>query len=509
MNQLELFEPEHIERLDLLSKDELKQFLKLQIDLNNRMITEVRRLKALENELRQRSFLVEEQYVTIKNKLYGRSSEKEKSAEPEKSETPKNPKTKVQLPSARYPNAPIIERDITLDNPPNCACCNHQLTDSGMTEDSEYLTVVPAQYIVVREKKHKYRCEKCHGDLKTSPANPRIKPGSSFSDEMMIDVALSKYCDLIPVERYAAMAGREGIKDLPPQSLIETTHYVADFLKVVYDLIKLDILRSQILHADETPHRMLEGHEKSRWYLWGFSNKKSCYFEIHDTRSGDVASELLINSECEYLLSDVFSGYNKAIRDTNVKRQELNRPLILNPNCNAHARRKFKEAKDNFSDEARYFIDEYKAIYRLEDKCKDLDKKEVESLRSQMVTHFENMKSRAMQNIAGYSSKSSIGKAMSYFLGNYEGLTLFLKNGDIAIDNNHQERLLRNPVVGRKTWYGTHSLRGAETAAVLFTLVETCKLNNVNPREYFKNLVEDLHIGKKPYTPSEFKSLPH
>lgn len=509
MKQLELFEAEHIERLDLLSKAELKQFLKLQIDLNNRMMTEVRRLKALEYELRQRSFLVEEQYITIKNKLFGCSSEKEKPEIHEKADSEKAPRTKVQLPSLRYPNAPVIERHITLDSPPNCTCCSNQLTDSGMTENSEYLTVVPAQYIVVREMKHKYRCEKCHGDLKTAPANPRIKSGSSFSDEMMIDVALSKYCDLIPVERYAAMAGREGIKDLPPQSLIETTHYLADFLKVAYELIKKDILLSKILHADETPHRMLEGHEKSRWYLWGFSNKRSCYFEIHDTRSGDVASELLINSECEYLLSDVFSGYNKAIKDTNVKRLELSRPLILNPNCNAHARRKFKEAKENFTDEARYFIDEYKSIYRLEDQCKGKTREEIELIRSQMETHFQNMKTRAMQNFAGYSSKSSIGKAMSYFLGNYDGLTLFLKNGDISIDNNHQERLLRNPVVGRKTWYGTHSIRGAETAAILFTLVETCKLNNVNPREYFKNLVEDLHLGKKPYTPSEFKDLPH
>ncbi len=509
MKQLELFEPEHFERLDNLTKDELKQFLKLQMDLNNRMMAEVRRLKALEHELRQRSFLVEEQYITIKNKIYGRSSEKEKSKERERSNVDKVSKTKVQLPSLRYPNAPIIERHITLDNPPNCNCCHHQLTDSGMTEDSEYLTVVPAQYLVVREKKHKYRCEKCHGDLKTTPANPRIKPGSSFSDEMMIDVALSKYCDLIPVERYAAMAGREGIKDLPPQSLIETTHYVSDFLRGVYDLIKKDILLSKILHADETPHRMLEGHEKSRWYLWGFSNKKSCYFEIHDTRSGDIASDLLINSECEYLLSDVFSGYNKAIKDSNIKRMELNRTLILNPNCNAHARRKFKEAKENFDDEARYFIDEYKAIYKLEDHCKSKTKDEIETIRAQMDTHFKNMKTQAIKNFAGYSSKSSIGKAMSYFLGNYDGLTLFLKNGDIAIDNNSQERLLRNPVVGRKTWYGTHSIRGAETAAVLFTLVETCKLNNVNPREYFKKLVEDLHLGKKPYTPSEFIDLPH
>ena len=79
-----------------------------------------------------------------------------------------------------------------------------------------------------------------------------------------------------------------------------------------------------------------------------------------------------------------------------------------------------------------------------------------------------------------------------------------LKYGDS--DNNAQERLLRSPVVGRKTWYGTHSERGAKTAAVLFTLVETCKLNQVNPREYFKRLTQDLLSGSKPCTPVTFKT---
>ena len=104
-------------------------------------------------------------------------------------------------------------------------------------------------------------------------------------------------------------------------------------------------------------------------------------------------------------------------------------------------------------------------------------------------------------------AKSSFGKAMSYFLNNYVGLTEFLNHSDLPMDNNPQERLLRNPVIGRKTWYGTHSKRGAETAAILFSIVGPCKLNQVNPREYIKNLVQDLHQGKDPYTPREFKGL--
>jgi transcriptional regulator with XRE-family HTH domain len=87
------------------------------------------------------------------------------------------------------------------------------------------------------------------------------------------------------------------------------------------------------------------------------------------------------------------------------------------------------------------------------------------------------------------------------------GLTLFLDDPEVAIENNMQERLLRSHVVGRKTWYGTHSERGAKTAGILFSLVETCKLNHVNPREYFKNLVQDLLAGKNPHTPMDFRNF--
>ncbi|MBK8201184.1 MAG: transposase [Bdellovibrionales bacterium] len=122
-----------------------------------------------------------------------------------------------------------------------------------------------------------------------------------------------------------------------------------------------------------------------------------------------------------------------------------------------------------------------------------------------MSPYFEAMKQRAMEELPRYPNSNKYRKALSYFLENYEGLTLFLGQPDVPIDNNAQERLLRSHVVGRKTWYGTHSERGAETAAILFSLVETCKLNGVNPRQYFASLTKDLLMGQAPYTPKEFK----
>lgn len=511
MAQQNLFAPIPTTKLQTLTREQLIEFIELQQKVNESIIRDNERLRAWNNELEQKTFLVNEQYIVLKNKFFGKSSEKEPSEGDRRRAAGglkgRGKKKKVQLPSLRYPNAPLIERDVELKELPGCKCCGEEMSDSGMTENSEHLTVIPKQYIVIRQKRHKYRCGKCHGSIVTAPAPPRISPGSAYSDEMVVDVAMTKYCDLIPMERYSAMAGRQGLMDLPPQSLIEQSHRLAGFVKGAYDKLFNEVTAERVLNADETPHRMLEGSEKSSWYLWGFSTNKSCYFECHDTRSGDVASRVLHESACEYLMSDVFSGYGKAVRVVNLERAKNNMGPIVHGHCNAHARRKFKEALEKFPDEARVFIDIYKKIYRLEKIAKARPPERVLRVRRLMRPLFKKMKLQAMQDVAGFSSKSTIFKAMSYFLKNYDAFTRFLKDRDIPIDNNSQESLLRNPVIGRKTWYGTHSEHGAKTGAVLFSLTESCRLNKVNPREYFKNLVQDLHQGKEPYTPKDYAAL--
>lgn len=508
MKQQNLFDPVPRHRLEMFSKEELIEFNEVQQKVIDQFQRHIQKLESLNEELEQKSFYIEEQFINIKNKLFGKSSEKKPRSDGENARRSgkKAKKKKVQLPSLRYPNAPLIEREVELAVLPQCSCCGTEMKDTGMTEDSEFLTVVPAKFIVVRQKRHKYGCGKCYSSIVTAPAPPTIKAGSSYSDEMKIDVSLSKYCDLIPVERYSAIAGRAGLMDLPPQSLIESTHHLADFVMGAYDKSKVEALKSKILNADETLHKMLEGTEIKNWYLWGFSTAKVCFFEIHDTRSGDVPSDILLNSKCEFLMTDVYSGYAKAVRQANEYRKRMEMPVIRNIYCNAHARRKFRESK-KFPEEAQYFVDQYEKIYRLEKIARARPYDRILRVRRLMAPLFEAMKTRAIANIAGYSSKSSIGKAMSYFLKNYDGFTMFLKNPDLPIDNNPQERLLRNPVIGRKTWYGTHSERGAKTAAILFTLVESCKLVDINPREYFKKLVQDLHQGKEAYTPWDYKEF--
>lgn len=517
MNQEELLEFIQAEvprdKLLMASKEDLVEFIRLQQELTDQIRKRNNYLESLNAEMQQRSLFVNDHMIVLKNKLFGRSSERA-ARQPQSSDDSfdqsRKPRLKrVLLPSERYPDAPLIERRVEFQVVPSCKCCGTEMSDSGMTEDSEFLTVIPAQYLVVRQMRQKVRCTKCYGDLQTAPAPCRIKEGSSYSDEMMVDVAMTKYCDLIPVERYSAMAGREGFEGLPAHSLIESTHYLADFVNGAYVGLREEIVGARVLHADETPHRMLEGDKKSSWYLWGFSTPKTSYYECHGTRSGDVASALLMSSKCEFLVSDVFSGYGKCVRQTNEQRRLQKLPEVFSVYCNAHARRKFKEALDSFKDEAEFFIAHYQEIYRLEGTAKERPPDEVAKIREKMVIKFEEMRDQATQGLIGYSIKSSIARAMNYFLENYVGLTRFLKNPELPIDNNPQERLMRNPVIGRKTWYGTHSKRGAKTASVLFSLVESCKLNGVNPRQYFKQLVADLHAGKPPYTPREFANAPN
>jgi transposase len=490
-------------KLDQLTKEELTQNYHVVVDELARVIKENYKLRNQNITDEQLKFILQEQLADLQNSLYGTSSERYKKPEDKKKEKTE-PKPRIKQPSERYPNIPVREELVPFDEVPLCDACGEVMTDSGMTEESEQLNVIPKKFEIIRWIRPKFRCS-CHGCIKTPNVPPRIIEGSSYSDEMIIDVVSSKYCDLIPIERYVQMAARGGLMDLPAQSLIELTHYFARFVNPVYELIKDEVLKARVIHADETPHKMLEGSLTKSWYLWGFSTPTLCFLDCHDTRSGDIAIDILKESKCEVLISDVYGGYDRAIRLTNIERLKNQQNLVKGANCNAHARRYFFKVRQSYK-ETEFYLEHYHQIYQLNSDSKGKTASEILELRSQMKSRFESMKAQAEKEFHSYP-KGKYKTALNYFLDNYTGLTVFLTDSEVSIDNNAQERLLRSHVVGRKTWYGTHSERGAKTAAVLFSIVETCKLNKVNPRVYFQNLVKDLLEGKKPNTPKEFKDL--
>ena len=508
-----------------LTEKQLKTLPKA--DLIELILGEQKIRDQLEDKLKQAEeyrISVEGKYIVIKKKLFSSGSERSsqllddkklengqltdsqenntKNPDDKKKKKKKNNKKRKLLPSQRYPNAPIEDHEVTMETPPSCKYCQDLMHDTGMVDVREKITVIPKKYVITRFNYHIYGC-KCHGHLKTTPTIPQITPGSVYSDDMVLDIAISKYFDLIPIERYVSMAANQGFPGLPANSLIDQTHQLAFFLLGVYSMIKKEVLGESLIHADETPHKMLEGSEKKNWYLWEFSNMIACYFECHSTRSGDVASDFLLDSSIAYLMSDVYSGYKKAIKTCNKERAKKGLKELIAIFCNAHSRRKFCDALPS-TPEAEYFILRYKQIYAIENELKLLSSGRRKKARRKIRTILKRMKKRAETFKKCFSSKSGMGKACSYFIKNFEGLSFFTFNISLPIDNNHAERLLRSPVVGRKTWLGTHSEQGAETAAILFSIMQSCRLNKVNPREYLKEVIKSLHESKIGFTPHQY-----
>ena len=292
---------------------------------------------------------------------------------------------------------------------------------------------------------------------------------------------------------------------LPPQLVLAAQHYGAEFLRPIYVMIRKYIQSRVLLHADETTHRMLERTDVASWYLWAFSAPGAYYFEIHSTRSSEVAIDFLKAAVCVFLMSDVYVGYERAIRIINEFRQSEGLAELIALFCNSHCRRKFTEAAVDYAEEAQYFIDQYAQVYNLEAELKDLEepKSKLEK-RTEMKPYFEAMLEMGIKIRPHFSDKSTLVKAINYLENNYQGLTRFLENPDLPIDNNVAERQLRSPVIGRKTWYGTHSERGAETTEILFTLMQTCRLLKINPREYLSAVTDVMLKGGIPFTPSEY-----
>jgi transposase len=471
----------------------------LQQGLTQELVLKDQIFEAKNKYYRLRTITFEGRSEKSKNKSYG----KKKNTKSQK----KAADDTTKLPSERYPNVDIIERVVECVENPQCSCCGETMAPANMYSVSESLSVIPKKFIIIRCKKRKYSCHICKSSIVTTPAPPRIINGSSYADEVIIDVTLNKYCDLVPVERYCRIASMEGVEGLPPNSLISCTHEFADFLYPNYYATRLETLDNRVMQADETSHRMLEGDKKKGWLLWGFSAKNACFFEYHDTRSGDVASAVLVESRCEVLVSDVYSGYKKAVREANILRKDKGNPkTTLNAYCNSHARRGFLESAEAGDKAAQFMIDKYAACQKIENETKTKAAHEVLSIRQLLTPHFDEMKAFALDEREKVSEKSTLAKAYNYFIDNFDGLTYFVNDADTPMDNNQSERLLRSAVIGRKTWYGTHSKRGAKTAGIHQTLIESCKLIDLNPRIYYRESVARHHQKLTPLTPSQMKA---
>lgn len=508
-----LFRPLSDDQIENLTPKQLKILLRGEQQIRQFFEEAYRTVEALNKELEDKMVNIEGLLVKLKNRLFCPQSERRNPSGPSENDDIKGPPpikkpvTRERNLQERYKNADVIDREIRLEVLPTCECCQHQMSEMGVFEQSQHITVIPKKYLITNILRMKYRCTHCHGSIKTAPPLPKIIPRSTYGDSLLIDASISKFGDLIPIERYCEMATQGGFKNLPPNTLHTGIWKTAIFLHAVYELIRIETLDSRILSGDETGHNMLEGHERKKWYLWGFFGTVSCFYECHPSRAGAIAGDILSKSGCEVFMSDAYNGYSTAIKTANELRIIAGLSLIIEALCNAHARRYFDECPDEIKD-AKQFITFYQQIYQLEKKVKHSlpeHYEEAKEYRQEMKPIFENMKEIAEGDLDRYSSASEYYGACQYYLNNYDGLTACLQDPHIPLDNNHSERGLRKYVVGRKTWYGTHSERGAEATCIHLTIIESCKMNGINPREYYKAITEAIHFKKPLFTPFQFK----
>ncbi|HVY53744.1 MAG TPA: IS66 family transposase [Gammaproteobacteria bacterium] len=264
-------------------------------------------------------------------------------------------------------------------------------------------------------------------------------------------------------------------------------------------LVKL--LQKLIIHydyaqADETTVQVLDEvgrSNKTKSYMWcycGGGKTTSIVYEYQPTRGGYHAEQFL-NGFKGYLQSDAYSGYNFIDKNNDITRV----------GCMAHARRKFtdviKASKSNgLATEA---IKYFRALYKIEKDMREnnLSPEKRCDLRDEkskpILTSF---KTWLDIHLTKTPEQSKIGLAIRYSLSNWDELTAFLKDGRIEIDNNLLENAIRPFALGRKNWLFAGSPSGAKAGAILYSLIETCKANNVEPYKYFCAMLHSLRHCK-------------
>ncbi|MNL25806.1 Transposase IS66 family protein [compost metagenome] len=226
--------------------------------------------------------------------------------------------------------------------------------------------------------------------------------------------------------------------------------------------------------------------ENKRWQTWCVATPELVSYRILPSRSTAAAKEVLGDFRGT-VVTDGYAAY-----------QSLASSLPLDTgfrlaHCWAHVRRKFVEARDNFPEECDEVLGLIRELYEVEREAKDASEGALYERRARLRAE----RSRALvARIYEWAARvralprSALGQAVSYMVGLKAGLSVFLDDPRVPIDNNGTERALRGPVVGRKNHYGSKSRRGTEVAAIFYTLLESAKLSGVDPKAYLLAVID-------------------
>lgn len=403
------------------------------------------------------------------------------------------------------PALPVVEVVHTLvDEGLRCRHCGGELGPLGTeAEEAELIALEERRLVLERHLRMKYQCPCCNTGVTTAPGPVKLIPGGRYALSFTLEVAFLKYLAHLPFERQAQLFRHEGLK-VTTATLFDQVDALATTLTPTYQAIWKALQQEPVLCADETPWAVLSnGHTANeRFYAWCAVGSQFVGYRLLDTRSAEGAATLL-GSFSGTLMVDGLTSYPAA-----AKGAAGEPPKWLTVNCHAHARRKFVECEQHAPDESRFVIDLYQQLYAIERAGREpgADLAALRAAQSRPLVDQLFAWARDQQARRDVLPASGLAKALAYLLNHETGLRAFLDHPAVPIDNNAAERAMRAPVLGRKNHYGSRSRRGTETAAILYTLIESAKRVDVSPKAYLEAAVEwALSRPGAVLLPDEFK----
>lgn len=393
----------------------------------------------------------------------------------------------------------VIEPKITT-----CPCCNLSLHRIG--EDiSEALDIVPALLRVIRTIRPKYACRGCEAGVIQASARARVMNGGMATTALVAHVVVAKFAWHLPLYRQAQMLAHAGI-DIDRGTLGGWVARAAWWLKPLHERL-LGFIRAQPrVFCDETPLPRLDpGRGRTKiCQLWAQAIDDRPWQGPAPPAVGYVFTEGRGTDELEAQLGrfngilqvDGYGAYKSLAKR---QRKSNTAPLRL-AFCLAHARRKFADVvKTTGSTEALAVIGTIAEIYLIEGRIRGLSADaRLSARKAESVAIMSALKVQLEQLMAEVSSKSSISKAAAYTLGHWQGLTAFLDDGRIEVDSNIVERSIKPVCLTRKNALFAGSKSGGESWAILASLVNTAKLNDIDPELWLADVLERIVSGATP-----------
>jgi transposase len=391
-----------------------------------------------------------------------------------------------------------LPRDIRIIDIPDsekiCSCCNgalHPMKD----ETAEHLEYVPAILKIIETRRKKYACNGCHGDIKRAKEDfPPLFPKGMASPSLIAFLIVCKYADHLPLYRISQILKRMGIEisdSLMSEWLLQTSELFDDLMKQMI----LRVLATGHVFTDDTilpmQNKDPDRNTTTKSRLWVYAayteserQRPLVVYDFSVTRRQAAPVGFLKGYE-GYLQADAFPGYDTLFRVGDV--QEVA--------CWAHARRKFVEVTSLMKTPGRAHtaIAFIKKLYAIESQIRRLkDDEKLKQRQAQSRTILAQFKAWLDVEVNGVLPKSALGNAIGYTLKNWDALCRYTEHGFLEADNNFAERCMRPVALGRKNYLFVGSERAGKAAALYYSLIESCKLNKVNPLTYMTYVLSNV-----------------